>query len=52
MDLGLRGKVAVITGGSIGLAVAEGLATEGAHPVATCSAGPTHFVDGGMLRTV
>ena len=32
MDLGLRGKVAVITGGSvgIGLAVAEGLAAEGA----------------------
>ena len=35
MDLGLRGKVAVITGGSvgIGLAVAEGLAAEGAHVV-------------------
>ena len=33
MDLGLKGKVAVITGGSvgIGLAVAEGLAAEGAH---------------------
>jgi len=32
MDLGLQGKIAVITGGSagIGLAVAEGLATEGA----------------------
>ena len=31
MDLGLRGKVAVITGGSvgIGLAVANGLAAEG-----------------------
>lgn len=31
MDLGLRGKVAVITGGSVGfgLAVAEGLAAEG-----------------------
>lgn len=35
MDLGLKGKVAVITGGSvgIGLAVAEGLAAEGAHLV-------------------
>ncbi|MEQ8700526.1 MAG: SDR family oxidoreductase [Bauldia litoralis] len=35
MDLGLTDKVAVITGGSvgIGLAVAEGLAAEGAHLV-------------------
>ena len=35
MDLGLKGKVAVVTGGSvgIGLAVAEGLAAEGAHVV-------------------
>jgi len=35
MDLGLRGKVAVITGGStgIGLAVAEGLAAEGVELV-------------------
>ena len=35
MDLGLANKVAVITGGSvgIGLAVAEGLAAEGAHVV-------------------
>lgn len=35
MDLGLGGKVAVITGGSvgIGLAIAEGLAAEGAHLV-------------------
>ncbi|WP_172123051.1 MULTISPECIES: SDR family oxidoreductase [unclassified Devosia] len=35
MDLGLRDKVAVITGGTvgIGLAVAEGLATEGANLV-------------------
>jgi NAD(P)-dependent dehydrogenase (short-subunit alcohol dehydrogenase family) len=35
MELGLRDKVAVITGASvgIGLAVAEGLAAEGAHIV-------------------
>ncbi len=35
MDLGLRGKVAVITGGSvgIGLAIAEGLAAEGVDVV-------------------
>lgn len=35
MDLGLKGKVAVITGGSvgIGLAVAEGLAAEGVNVV-------------------
>lgn len=35
MDLGLKNKVAVITGGSlgIGLAVAEGLAAEGVHLV-------------------
>ena len=33
MDLGLKGKVAAITGGSvgIGLAIAQGLAAEGAH---------------------
>lgn len=38
MDLELAGKVAVITGGSkgIGLAVAKGLAAEGAH-IALCS---------------
>ena len=38
MDLGLKDKVAVITGGSvgIGLAVAEGLAQEGVH-VALCA---------------
>ena len=35
MDLGLKNKVAVITGGSvgIGLAIAEGLAAEGVHVV-------------------
>jgi NAD(P)-dependent dehydrogenase (short-subunit alcohol dehydrogenase family) len=38
MDLGLKGKAAVITGGSlgIGLAVARGLAAEGVH-VALCA---------------
>src|SRR5688572_23224959 len=38
MDLGLKDKVAVITGGTlgIGLAVAEGLATEGVH-LALCA---------------
>ncbi len=38
MDLGLKDKVAVITGGSvgIGLAIAEGLAQEGAH-LALCA---------------
>ena len=41
MELGLNGKVAVITGGSsgIGLAVAHGLAAEGVH-VALCARTP------------
>src|SRR5512138_3202070 len=40
MDMGLRGKVAVISGGSvgIGLAVAQALAQEGVH-VALCARG-------------
>ena len=38
MDLGLKDKVAVVTGGSvgIGLAIARGLATEGVH-LALCA---------------
>ena len=38
MDLGLKDKIAVITGGSsgIGFAVAEGLAQEGVH-LALCA---------------
>lgn len=41
MDLGLRDKVAVITGGSvgIGLAIAEGLAAEGVHLVLAARGG-------------
>ncbi|MDP1732058.1 MAG: SDR family oxidoreductase [Devosia sp.] len=41
MDLGLRGRIAVITGASvgIGLAVAEGLAAEGAHIVMAARGG-------------
>jgi NAD(P)-dependent dehydrogenase (short-subunit alcohol dehydrogenase family) len=41
MDLGLQGKTAVISGGSvgIGLAIAEGLAAEGANLVLTARSG-------------
>src|ERR1700729_116780 len=41
MDLGLKGKVAVVTGGSvgIGLAIAEGLAAEGVDIVIAARAG-------------
>ena len=46
MDLGLKGKVAVITGGSvgIGLAIAEGLAAEwGARGVRVNAVAPTYI---------
>ena len=46
MDLGLQGKVAVITGGSvgIGLAVARGLAEESVH-VALCARDEARVVE-------
>lgn len=46
MDLGLRDKVAVVTGGSvgIGLAVAEGLAQEGVH-LALCARDEARVVE-------
>lgn len=46
MDLGLRGKSAVVTGGSkgIGRAIALALAQEGAH-VAICARGPEELRD-------
>jgi len=44
MDLGLKGKYALVTGGShgIGLAAAQALAAEGCH-VAICSRDPKHL---------
>jgi NAD(P)-dependent dehydrogenase (short-subunit alcohol dehydrogenase family) len=46
MDLGLKDKIAVITGGSvgIGLAVAEGLAQEGVH-LALCARDEARLLD-------
>jgi 3-oxoacyl-[acyl-carrier protein] reductase len=46
MDLGLKDKVAVITGGSrgIGLAVAKGLAQEGVH-LALCARNEAHVIE-------
>ena len=60
MDLGLRDKVAVITGGSIGigLAVAKGLAAEGAHVVIAArnaerlEAARAEIVDAAKVRVV
>ena len=60
MDLGLQDKVAVITGGSIGigLAVAKGLAAEGAHVVIAArnaerlEAARAEIVDAAKVRVV
>jgi NAD(P)-dependent dehydrogenase (short-subunit alcohol dehydrogenase family) len=57
MDLGLTGKVAVVTGASrgIGLAVVAGLAANGAHVVAgarTSSAELAELVRAGQVRAV
>src|SRR6185503_20187108 len=52
MDLGLKDKVAIITGGSIGigLAVAEGLAQEGVH-VALCARNEARAVEAAQQIT-
>ncbi|GGM74522.1 dihydroanticapsin 7-dehydrogenase [Thermogymnomonas acidicola] len=48
MDLNLRGKVAVVTGGTggIGAAVMKALRDEGAHPVSVSNTEPTERVPG------
>jgi NAD(P)-dependent dehydrogenase (short-subunit alcohol dehydrogenase family) len=53
MDLGLRGKVALITGGSvgIGLAVAEGLAAEGAHVALAARDGERAAAEAGRIAS-
>src|SRR6202043_2781237 len=51
MDLELKDKVAVITGGSvgIGLAVAEGLAAEGVHSVIVARQGDRAHAEAGRI---
>jgi NAD(P)-dependent dehydrogenase (short-subunit alcohol dehydrogenase family) len=55
MDLGLAGKVAVITGGSVGIGLVEELAN---FVVFLCSAqenyatGAAFHGDGGMLKSI
>jgi 3-oxoacyl-[acyl-carrier protein] reductase len=53
MDLGLRGKIAVITGGSvgIGLAIAHGLAAEGADVVLAARGGARAEAEANALAT-
>jgi len=53
MDLGLKGKIAVITGGSvgIGLAVAEALAAEGSHVAILARDGARAAEVAGSLRS-
>ncbi len=51
MDLGLKGKLAVVTGGSvgIGMAVAEGLAAEGADVVLAARGGERAEAEAGRI---